>query len=202
MDDIESIERATLAAVPPQRLEQWGGWLLAFDDGTVGRCHSAVPLRHEAPPPGVLAGIERRYAAAGLPAVLRGPELAAGDGLRAAPGRARIDQGSGEVERGDVVSFDPRGRDCLRAQEQRADRFEAGDRRAFVEGADRGLCVLGEPGRVEPDRRYEHGDRVRHERPVAEGCARSAATHGAGVAFPDTLDRPRHRARPSFRSSD
>ena len=83
MDDIESIERATLAAVPPQRLEQWGGWLLAFDDGTVGRCHSAVPLRHEAPPPGVLAGIERRYADAGLPAVLRVPELAAFDGLRA-----------------------------------------------------------------------------------------------------------------------
>lgn len=83
MDDIESIERATLAAVPPQRLEPWAGWLLAFDDGTVGRCHSAVPLRHEAPAPDLLAEIERRYAAAGLPAVLRVPELAPFDGLRA-----------------------------------------------------------------------------------------------------------------------
>ncbi|HEY0887231.1 MAG TPA: GNAT family N-acetyltransferase [Ramlibacter sp.] len=82
MDEVEAIERATLAAVPPQRLVQWHRWLLAFDDGTVGRCHSAVPLRHEAPPPGVLAGIEHRYADAGLPAVLRVPELAPFDAMR------------------------------------------------------------------------------------------------------------------------
>jgi GNAT superfamily N-acetyltransferase len=82
MDEIEAIERATLAAVPPQRLVQWQGWLLAFDDGTVGRCHSAVPLRHDAPPPGVLAEIEHRYADAGRPAVLRVPEADAFDALR------------------------------------------------------------------------------------------------------------------------
>lgn len=82
MDEIESIERATLAAVPPQRLVAWAGWLLAFDDGTVGRCHSAVPLRHDAPAPGALPEIEHRYAAAGLPAVLRVPELPAFDALR------------------------------------------------------------------------------------------------------------------------
>lgn len=82
MDQIEAIERATLAAVPPQRLVQWEHWLLAFDDGTVGRCHSAVPLRHEAPTPGVLAEIEHRYADAGRPAVLRVPEAAAFDALR------------------------------------------------------------------------------------------------------------------------
>lgn len=82
MDEIEAIERATLAAVPPQRLVQWQDWLLAFDDGTVGRCHSAVPLRHDAPPPGALAEIERQYADAGLPVVLRVPEAAAFDSLR------------------------------------------------------------------------------------------------------------------------
>ena len=82
MDQIECIERATLAGVPPQRLECHHGWLLAFDDGTVGRCHSAVPLRHDAPAPGALGEIERRYADDGLPAVLRVPELAAFDALR------------------------------------------------------------------------------------------------------------------------
>ena len=60
MDEVEAIERATLAAVPPQRLVQWQQWLLAFDDGTVGRCHSAVPLHHDAPVAGALAAIERR----------------------------------------------------------------------------------------------------------------------------------------------
>ena len=45
MDDIEGIERATFAAMPPQRLEARGDWLLGLDDGTVGRSHSAVPIR-------------------------------------------------------------------------------------------------------------------------------------------------------------
>lgn len=82
MDDIEAIERATLAAVPPQRLVQWDHWLLAFDDGTVGRCRSAVPLRHVAPRPDSLGQIEARYAAAGLPPVLRVPQAAQFDALR------------------------------------------------------------------------------------------------------------------------
>jgi ribosomal protein S18 acetylase RimI-like enzyme len=82
MEDTASIERATLAAVPPRRQEEWSGWLLPFDDGTVGRCHSAVPLVHAPPPPDSLAHIQRRYAEAGLPAVLRLPEHAAYAGLR------------------------------------------------------------------------------------------------------------------------
>lgn len=84
MDRIEAIERATLDAVPPQRLEAWGDWLLPFDDGTVGRSHSAVPLRHTAPAEGTLAEIERRYAEAGLRTVLRLPEVASFAELRAA----------------------------------------------------------------------------------------------------------------------
>lgn len=83
MDEIEAIERVTLAAVPPQRLQEWRGWLLPLDDGTVGRSHSAVPLRHEAPAAGSLGEIEGRYAAAGLPAILRLPEVPAFDAMRA-----------------------------------------------------------------------------------------------------------------------
>ncbi len=83
MDDIEAIERATLAAVPPEHLEELPGWLLAIDHGTVGRAHSAVPLRHDAPGAELVPEIEARYARAGLPAVLRIPDVPAFDGLRA-----------------------------------------------------------------------------------------------------------------------
>lgn len=82
MQPIEAIERATLAAVPPQRQQEWAGWLLAFDHGTVGRCHSAVPLRHEAPAAQSLEEIEHRYAREGLKPVLRLPDVAAFAALR------------------------------------------------------------------------------------------------------------------------
>ena len=59
--DIESIERATLAAVAPRELEEFEGWLLAYDDGVISRAKSAVPLSHAAPTPGIVARIERRY---------------------------------------------------------------------------------------------------------------------------------------------
>ena len=48
--DIESIERATVAAVAPERLDEQPGWLLPMDSGTVGRARSAVPLHHAAQP--------------------------------------------------------------------------------------------------------------------------------------------------------
>jgi len=74
--DIEAIERATVAAVSPQAQEEIPGWLLPFDDGTVGRAKSAVPLSHELPDAGVLDEIESRYAARGLPVMLRLPDIA------------------------------------------------------------------------------------------------------------------------------
>jgi ribosomal protein S18 acetylase RimI-like enzyme len=75
--DVEAIERATLDAVPPQATDSVGGWLLGLDAGTVGRAHSAVPLRHEGEvaDAGVVALIESRYAAHGLGAVFRVPVL-------------------------------------------------------------------------------------------------------------------------------
>ena len=43
---VESIERATLAAVCPQVVHTVPGWLLPMDDSTIGRAKSAVPLSH------------------------------------------------------------------------------------------------------------------------------------------------------------
>ncbi len=80
--EIEAIERATLAAVAPEALEEIPGWLLPYDSGTVGRAKSAVPTAHTAPDALLLREIEARYAARGLPAVLRIPSAAQFDELR------------------------------------------------------------------------------------------------------------------------
>ncbi len=69
--DIENIERATIAAVSPEALEELEGWLLPFDKGTVGRARSAVPLQHTATDDAVIGRIEARYEARGLPPVFR-----------------------------------------------------------------------------------------------------------------------------------
>jgi GNAT superfamily N-acetyltransferase len=82
MLDIEGIERATAAALPPEALEEISGWLVALDHGTVGRAHSAAPLAHTAPDAGAVAALEERYARFGTPAVLRLPELPAFAALR------------------------------------------------------------------------------------------------------------------------
>lgn len=82
--DIESIERATLAAVLPQAIEQWPaeGWLLPFDSGTVCRAKAAVPLRHhDAPDTTVVDRIEARYAAHSLPPAFRLPVAPAFDAM-------------------------------------------------------------------------------------------------------------------------
>ncbi|HEY3046826.1 MAG TPA: GNAT family N-acetyltransferase [Polaromonas sp.] len=69
--DVECIERATVAAVSPEALEELEGWLLPFDRGTVGRAKSAAPLQHSPVDEAVLGRIEARYAARGMPAVFR-----------------------------------------------------------------------------------------------------------------------------------
>ena len=80
--DVESIERATIAAVSPEALEELEGWLLPFDRGTVGRAKSAVPLKHTATDESVVGRIEARYEARGMPAVLRIATDPCFDGLR------------------------------------------------------------------------------------------------------------------------
>jgi ribosomal protein S18 acetylase RimI-like enzyme len=81
---VETLERATLAAVPPEALEEIDGWLLGLDRGTVGRAHSAAPLRHAPALRDAVPAIESRYRAQGLAPVFRLPEVAAFDALRAA----------------------------------------------------------------------------------------------------------------------
>jgi GNAT superfamily N-acetyltransferase len=82
MTDVASLERATLAAVPPEAQEEIGPWLAGFDRGTVGRAHSAAPLQHapgcEADVPRVEAG----YRARDLPPVFRVADVPALAGLR------------------------------------------------------------------------------------------------------------------------
>jgi ribosomal protein S18 acetylase RimI-like enzyme len=72
--DIEAIERATLTAVAPERVEALDNWLLPLDSGTVGRAHSAVPLHHGAHDPGLMEVIAQQYRAAGLRPVFRLPD--------------------------------------------------------------------------------------------------------------------------------
>lgn len=83
--DVESIERATAAAVSPQAVEEVDGWLLAFDSGSVNRARSAVPLQHMAVADAVslIDRIEARYAARGLPGQFRLALSPCFDGLRA-----------------------------------------------------------------------------------------------------------------------
>ncbi|MDM7941295.1 MAG: GNAT family N-acetyltransferase [Hydrogenophaga sp.] len=74
---IEAIERATLQAVAPERVESLGGWLLPMDHGTVGRARSAVPLHHGSHELALLPAILARYTALGFVPRLRLPDLPA-----------------------------------------------------------------------------------------------------------------------------
>lgn len=77
--DIEAIERATLSAVAPERIESQDGWLLPMDPGTVGRAYSAVPLHHGFHEPSLIGEIALRYEGAGFRPVFRLPDLPAFD---------------------------------------------------------------------------------------------------------------------------
>jgi ribosomal protein S18 acetylase RimI-like enzyme len=84
--DVESIERATLDAVPPLHRQEWPGWIAALDPGTISRAASAVPLSHEAPVAfdTLVQRIESTYRARGLRPMLRVPRLPAWDAAREA----------------------------------------------------------------------------------------------------------------------
>lgn len=75
--DIEAIERATLTAVAPERVEPLVDWLLPLDRGTVGRAHSAVPLHHGVHDPALIDTIAKRYCDAGLRPTFRLPDVPA-----------------------------------------------------------------------------------------------------------------------------
>ncbi|MBE7939030.1 MULTISPECIES: GNAT family N-acetyltransferase [Ramlibacter] len=82
-EDIAAIEQATLAAVSPEAVEAWPGWLLPFDSGPIGRAKSAAPLSHEAPAEDISSRIAAAYRARGLAPAFRLPALPAFDPLRA-----------------------------------------------------------------------------------------------------------------------
>lgn len=81
--DIEAIERATVAAVAPDAMEEIVGWLLPFDAGLVRRARSAAPTGHGAPDPAAIALIEGRYGAHGLAPMFRLPDVSSFDAMRA-----------------------------------------------------------------------------------------------------------------------
>lgn len=79
-DHIATIERVTLAAVPPQQLislPDFPEWLIPLDHGTVGRTKSAVPLTHTAPDLAVIDAMEAAYESAALPCAWRLPNTTA-----------------------------------------------------------------------------------------------------------------------------
>jgi len=84
VDDAElaSIERATLDAVPPQQCIEIGPWLVAIDDGTVGRAHSAAALRLAIDGMEGVHEVQRRYRQADRRPMFRLPDLAGLASLR------------------------------------------------------------------------------------------------------------------------
>lgn len=77
-DQVEAIERATVAAVAPAQVREIGGWIVALDPGTIRRAASAAPLSHDPDPdpdPAAIAAtldaIEAAFAQAGLPPAFR-----------------------------------------------------------------------------------------------------------------------------------
>jgi ribosomal protein S18 acetylase RimI-like enzyme len=81
--DVESIERATLAAVAPREALEIGGWLVGLDPGTIRRAGSAVPLRHDlAFSPAILGQIETAYRERGLEPAFRLADAPSLDAVR------------------------------------------------------------------------------------------------------------------------
>jgi GNAT superfamily N-acetyltransferase len=101
--DIESIERATLAAVAPEEVLEIGGWLVGLDPGSIRRAASAVPLAHDHPAdPDILDQIEAAYATRGLSPAFR---LADGPGLEAV--RAELTRRGYRAEQPTLVKVAP-----------------------------------------------------------------------------------------------
>lgn len=65
-DEIAALERDTVDAVAPPEVVEIGGWRVPFDNGSIGRAKSAVPLRHDLGPE-ALDEIEAAFRARGLP---------------------------------------------------------------------------------------------------------------------------------------
>lgn len=82
--DVETLERATLDAVPPEAMVLEGPWLVGLDRGTVGRSHSAAPLRHDTLDLLDLPNVVAHYLRFGIRPQWRVPCLPAMDTVREA----------------------------------------------------------------------------------------------------------------------
>lgn len=74
--EVETLEHSTLDAVVPKSVTEFGGWLLPFDQTTIGRAKSAVPLRHHNIDDCTIADVEALYAQEGLEAQFRVADVA------------------------------------------------------------------------------------------------------------------------------
>lgn len=77
--DIESLERSTIAGVAPAKVVEVAGWLVPLDAGAIGRAKSAVPLRHDLDA-SALSDVEAAYWTEGLSPMFR---VAEAPGLQA-----------------------------------------------------------------------------------------------------------------------
>ncbi len=83
--DVEALERSTLAALSPRILDEDDDWLIALDDGAIGRANSVTPLRLGMLPIEEKVGrAQARYLAEGLTPQFRLPEAPVFDPLRQA----------------------------------------------------------------------------------------------------------------------
>lgn len=80
--EVETLERATVAAVAPPEVIEIGGWIVPFDNGTIGRAKSAAPLSHDLSDDDVGA-VVAAYRARGLSPAFRIPDLPAFDRIKA-----------------------------------------------------------------------------------------------------------------------
>jgi ribosomal protein S18 acetylase RimI-like enzyme len=79
--DIESLERATVAAIAPPEVLEIGGWLVPLDDGAIRRAKTAVPLRHDIGA-AAISEIEAAYWTEGLSPGFRVAEAPGLQGVR------------------------------------------------------------------------------------------------------------------------
>jgi GNAT superfamily N-acetyltransferase len=81
-EEIAILERDTVVAVAPPQTQEIGGWLAPFDDGTIGRAKSAVPLRHDLGP-GAIGEIVAAYRERGLGPSFRIADVASLEAVQA-----------------------------------------------------------------------------------------------------------------------
>ena len=80
-EDIESLERSTVAGVAPARGVEVPGWIVPLDAGAIGRAKSAAPLRHDLDA-SALGDIEAAYWTEGLSPMFRIAEAPGLQGVR------------------------------------------------------------------------------------------------------------------------